>query len=363
MFIECSDQSRPSRRQRRAGGFTRWAAAGTVAVSVGAVALTGSAGAQTTTTTNAPDPAAATNPGDFAVALFQNEFQGNFDVLWGTIDPAQQQGLNQDDWTSCAFQAAVQAFGLDLGTVTAGSQQPQPVQDYGPVKAQATKVTVNAQLSVNGQSQTASPTYYVEQGGGGFKVLLPTADFDAIKARNCPPGLGAPKLPAGMKQADMEPGYWFETTNVFPSGGQFKVHPDFPTDPYASDVGGREASISYNGPGTDQGSGEQGVQIHVFGPSSYKGATSLGSAGSVISKQYLKKVQGPSKTRLGGKPALGYSGVNGVGNDEWLVVTYVKGKGGNAGVYTLSLSAPRSSFSKYTKTFSTIQRSFQFWPH
>ena len=359
MSIESSSSTRVGRSLLGALRGPALAVTAGVAALASAGAFAGAAGADTTTT-SAPDPAQATSAGDYGVSLIQNAFQGNLDTLWGVIDPTERSALNQNDWTSCGFQGWVQTIGSNLDSAQAGQQQQLPMKEYGNTKAQATAVTVNSHISAGSQSAPISTTFFVEQVSGAYKTLIPTADFNAFRSRSCPASLGAPRLPAAFKQADMEPGYWFETTNRFPNGGAFKVNPTFPINPWGNDPNGWEASLEYDGP---QASGsEQGVMIKVLGPVQSNGVNSLASAGVWASKDF-RKASKPTPTTLGGKPALAYSGVNSFGNDEWVVVAYLGGAKRGHGTYSLMLTAPHNSFSTYTKAFQTIQQSFQFWPH
>ena len=322
------------------------------------------AGAGTTTTTI---PGLGASAAHVAVYAMQQELHGNFDTVWKMLDPAQSSQLNKNDWESCGLQAWIQVEAATILSVTPGKQQPV-TEDFGPVKnASATKVTVNVKLKAGGDTGTATPYVYVAQANGTSSVLLPTADFNAVKARNCPGGIGgtSSKTSSKFRQADMISAYWFAMTSSFAGGGQFSVpHPlsGLPIDPY-SKGDGRLASLEYDGP--SMAGQEQVVMIKALGPESSSAthsptATSLAQAGKLWSKMLLKQIKGPSKTTLGGKPALAYSGGNDFGNDEWLVVTYVKGHSLSSGVYTLILDAPPSSIKQYAKGFSEIQSSFQF---
>lgn len=324
------------------------------------------AGADTpAATTTIPAPGPGATAADVAVYAMQQELDGNFDVAWGLIDPAQTSQLNQNDWGSCGLQAWIQVEAATILSVTPGKQQPV-TEDFGPVKnASATKVTLNVKLKAGGNTGTATPFLYVTQANGTSSVLLQTADFNALKARNCPGGLGSTASNSSSKfaQADMNSAYWFAMTSSFAGAGQFSDSDPLsglPSDPY-SKGDGRLASLQYDGPSV--AGQEQGVMIKALGPESSPAphsptATSLAQAGKLWSNG-LKQIKGPFKTTLGGKPALGYSGVNDFGNAEWLVVTYVKGHSLSSGVYTLALTAPASSINQYKKGFSEIQSSFE----
>ncbi len=324
------------------------------------------AGADTTTTTTIPAPGPGASAGDVAVYAMQQELNGNFDTVWGMLDPAQSSQLNKNDWESCGLQAWIQVEAATILSVTPGKQQPV-TEDFGPVKnASATKVTVNVKLKAGGDTGTATPYVYVAQANGTSSVVLPTADFNAVKARNCPGGIGgtSSKTSSKFHQADMNSAYWFAMTSSFAGGGQFSVpHPlsGLPIDPY-NKGDGRLASLEYDGP--SMAGQEQVVMIKALGPESSPAphspmAASLAQAGKLWSKNELKQIKGPSKTTLGGRPALAYWGVDYYGNAKWMVVTYVKGHSLSSGVYTLTLTAPTSSINQYAKGFSEIQSSFE----
>ena len=320
------------------------------------------AGAGTTTTTI---PGLGASAAHVAVYAMQQELHGNFDTVWKMLDPAQSSQLNKNDWESCGLQAWIQVEAATILSVTPGKQQ-RVTENFGPMKnASATKVTLNVKLKAGGDTGTATPFLYVTQVNRASSVVLPTADFKALKARNCPGGLGstASKSSSKFAQADMTSAYWFAMTSSFAGGGQFSIShalSGLPIDPYSKS--GRLASLEYDGPSV--AGQEQGVMIKAVGPESSPAthspaATSLAQAGKLWSKNQLKQIKGPTETRMGGKSALAYWGVNDFGNEEWLVVTYVKGHSLSSGVYTLLLTAPASSIKQYAKGFSEIQSSFE----